>query len=100
MGYPATPARFGKISDGNVGLMQALNRLRAGKGLSLRDLRACGGSKCIQDYILARGSLVKIGTTANQKKRVSNAFGEKTQDRGLKAATCVPIMVAFRSPEP
>src|SRR5712672_1802369 len=56
------------ISEGNVGLMQALNRFEPEKGFRFATYAMWWIKACIQDYILRSWSLVKIGTTANQKK--------------------------------
>jgi len=56
------------ISEGNVGLMQAVKRFEPEKGFRLATYAMWWIKAAIQDYILRSWSLVKIGTTANQKK--------------------------------
>src|ERR1700741_4237875 len=56
------------ISEGNLGLMQALNRFEPEKGFRFSTYAMWWIKASIQDYILRSWSLVKIGTTTNQKK--------------------------------
>jgi RNA polymerase sigma-32 factor len=56
------------ISEGNVGLMQAVERFEPEKGFRLATYAVWWIKAAIQEYILRSWSLVKMGTTANQKK--------------------------------
>jgi len=56
------------ISDGNVGLMQAVERFEPEKGFRFATYAVWWIKAAIQEYILRSWSLVKMGTTANQKR--------------------------------
>jgi RNA polymerase sigma-32 factor len=60
------------ISEGNVGLMQAVKRFEPDKGFRLATYATWWIKAAIQEYILRSWSLVKMGTTANQKKMFFN----------------------------
>jgi RNA polymerase sigma-32 factor len=60
------------VSEGNVGLMQAVKRFEPEKGFRLATYAMWWIKAAIQEYILRSWSLVKMGTTANQKKLFFN----------------------------
>jgi RNA polymerase sigma-32 factor len=60
------------ISEGNAGLMQAVERFEPERGFRLATYAVWWIKAAIQEYILRSWSLVKMGTTANQKKAFFN----------------------------
>ena len=73
MGYRGYGLPLGDIiSEGNVGLMQAVKRFEPEKGFRLATYAMWWIRASIQEYILRSWSLVKIGTTAAQKKLFFN----------------------------
>jgi len=60
------------ISEGNIGLMQAVKKFDASRGFRLSTYAMWWIKAAIQEYILRSWSLVKIGTTAAQKKLFFN----------------------------
>src|SRR5437016_3810783 len=60
------------ISEGNIGLMQAVKRFQPERGFRLASYAMWWIKAAIQEYILRSWSLVKMGTTANQKKLFFN----------------------------
>jgi len=67
------------ISEGNVGLMQAIKRFEPDKGFRLATYATWWIKAAIQEYILRSWSLVKMGTTANQKKVFFNLRKAKSK---------------------
>jgi RNA polymerase sigma-32 factor len=67
------------VSEGNVGLMQAVKRFDPDKGFRLATYAMWWIKAAIQEYILRSWSLVKMGTTANQKKLFFNLRKAKSK---------------------
>src|SRR5262249_33526372 len=67
------------ISEGNVGLMHAVNRFEPDRGCRFATYAVWWVKAAIQEYVLRSWSLVKIGTTANQKKLFFNLRRAKTR---------------------
>ena len=72
------------VSEGNVGLMQAVKRFEPEKGFRLATYAMWWIKASIQEYILRSWSLVKMGTTANQKKLFFNLRKAKSKISALQ----------------
>jgi len=72
------------VSEGNVGLMQAVKRFEPEKGFRLATYAMWWIKAAIQEYILRSWSLVKMGTTANQKKLFFNLRKAKSRISALE----------------
>jgi len=81
------------ISEGNIGLMQAVKRFEPEKGFRLSTYAMWWIKAAIQEYILRSWSLVKIGTTANQKKLFFNLRKAKSQISALEEGDLRPDQV-------
>ena len=81
------------ISEGNVGLMQAVKRFEPEKGFRLATYAMWWIKAAIQEYILRSWSLVKMGTTANQKKLFFNLRKAKSQISALEEGDLKPDQV-------
>src|SRR5512145_1315516 len=81
------------ISEGNVGLMQAVKRFEPEKGFRLATYAMWWIKAAIQEYILRSWSLVKMGTTANQKKLFFNLRKAKSKISALEEADLRPDQV-------
>jgi RNA polymerase sigma-32 factor len=82
------------ISEGNVGLMQAVKRFEPEKGFRLATYAMWWIKAAIQEYILRSWSLVKMGTTANQKKLFFNLRKAKSRISALDEGDMRPDQVA------
>ena len=96
MGYRGYGLPVGElISEGNVGMMQAVKRFDPDRGFRLATYAMWWIRAAIQEYILHSWSLVKMGTTAAQKKLFFNLRRLKTNLRAIEEDTLTPVQVAF-----
>ena len=91
MGYRGYGLPIGEVvSEGNVGLMQAVKRFEPDKGFRLATYAMWWIKAAIQEYILRSWSLVKMGTTANQKKLFFNLRKAKGRISALEEGDLHP----------
>jgi RNA polymerase sigma-32 factor len=81
------------ISEGNVGLMRAVKRFEPDKGFRLATYAMWWIKASIQEYILRSWSLVRMGTTANQKKLFFNLRKAKSKISALDEGDLRPDQV-------
>jgi RNA polymerase sigma-32 factor len=94
MGYRGYGLPIGEvISEGNVGLMQAVKKFEPERGFRLATYAMWWIKAAIQEYILRSWSLVKMGTTANQKRLFFNLRKVKGKIQALDEGDLKPAQV-------
>ncbi|MEM7463876.1 MAG: RNA polymerase sigma factor RpoH, partial [Pseudomonadota bacterium] len=94
MGYRGYGLPIGEvISEGNVGLMQAVKKFDPEKGFRLATYAMWWIKASIQEYVLRSWSLVKMGTTANQKRLFFNLRKAKNRIQAIDDGDLNPDQV-------
>ncbi|MBI5121859.1 MAG: RNA polymerase sigma factor RpoH [Rhodospirillales bacterium] len=94
MGYRGYGLPLGElIAEGNVGMMQAVRRFDPDKGFRLATYAMWWVRAAIQEFILHSWSLVKMGTTAAQKKLFFNLRRMKSRMQALEEGDLHPEQV-------
>ena len=94
MGYRGYGLPVGEvISEGNVGLMQAVKKFDPERGFRLATYAMWWIKASIQEYVLRSWSLVKMGTTANQKRLFFNLRKAKSRIQALDDGDLTPDQV-------
>ncbi len=95
MGYRGYGLPIGEVvSEGNVGLMQAVKKFDPERGFRLATYAMWWIKASIQEYILRSWSLVKMGTTANQKRLFFNLRRLKGRIQAIEDGDLRPDQVA------
>ena len=81
------------VSEGNVGLMQAVKKFDPERGFRLATYAMWWIKAAIQEYVLRSWSLVKMGTTANQKRLFFNLRKAKSRIQALNDGDLKPDQV-------
>ena len=94
MGYRGYGLPIGEVvSEGNVGLMQAVKKFEPERGFRLATYAMWWIKASIQEYILRSWSLVKMGTTANQKRLFFNLRRMKGKIQAIEDGDLRPDQV-------
>ncbi len=94
MGYRGYGLPIGEVvSEGNVGLMQAVKKFEPDKGFRLATYAMWWIKAAIQEYVLRSWSLVKMGTTANQKRLFFNLRKAKNRIQAIDDGDLHPDQV-------
>jgi RNA polymerase sigma-32 factor len=94
MGYRGYGLPIGEVvSEGNVGLMQAVKKFDPERGFRLATYAMWWIKASIQEYVLRSWSLVKMGTTANQKRLFFNLRKAKNRIQALDDGDLNPEQV-------
>jgi RNA polymerase sigma-32 factor len=95
-GYRGYGLPYGElISEGNVGMMQAVKRFDPDRGFRLATYAMWWIRAAIQEYVLHSTSLVKMGTTAAQKKLFFNLRRLKSKLNAIDSGDLLPEQVTF-----
>jgi RNA polymerase sigma-32 factor len=96
MGYRGYGLPIGEvIQEGNIGLMQAVKKFEPDKGFKLATYAMWWIKASIQEFVLRSWSLVKMGTTANQKKLFFNLRKIKGQIQAVEEGDLKPEHVKY-----